>query len=86
MTVIISLLIALCCCMTSFAADPDQSRDTLDGSRTVWQEISDGLDIMTVGGRTIHRVRVGRFASHAAAADAARRLATSGYATLVVRE
>jgi len=31
----------------------DQSRDTLDGSRTVWQEISDGLDIMTVGGRTI---------------------------------
>ena len=39
-----------------------------------------------VGGRTIHRVRVGRFASHAAAADAARRLATSGYATLVVRE
>src|SRR5437867_1313374 len=39
-----------------------------------------------VGGRTIHRVRVGRCASHAAAADAARRLATSGYATLVVRE
>jgi len=31
----------------------DQSRDTLDGSRTVWEEISDGLDVMTVGGRTI---------------------------------
>ena len=31
----------------------DQSRDTLDGTRTVWEEISDGLDVMTVGGRTI---------------------------------
>jgi sulfate-transporting ATPase len=31
----------------------DQSRDALDGGRTVWEEISDGLDIMTVGGRTI---------------------------------
>ena len=31
----------------------DQSRDTLDGARTVYQEISDGLDVMTVGGRTI---------------------------------
>ena len=39
-----------------------------------------------VGGRTIHRVRVGRFASHTAAADAARRLAASGYTAIVVRE
>ena len=27
----------------------DQSRDTLDGKKTVWQEISDGQDIITVG-------------------------------------
>jgi ATP-binding cassette ChvD family protein len=27
----------------------DQARDTLDGSKTVWQEISDGLDVITVG-------------------------------------
>jgi ATP-binding cassette ChvD family protein len=31
----------------------DQSRDTLDGARTVWEEISDGHEVMTVGGRTI---------------------------------
>jgi ATP-binding cassette ChvD family protein len=31
----------------------DQSRDTLDSNKNVWQEISDGLDIMTVGGREI---------------------------------
>jgi ATP-binding cassette ChvD family protein len=31
----------------------DQSRDTLDGARTVWEEISGGNDVMTVGGRTI---------------------------------
>jgi ATP-binding cassette ChvD family protein len=31
----------------------DQSRDTLDGARTVWEEISGGLDLMTVGGRTL---------------------------------
>ncbi|MBI2205838.1 MAG: energy-dependent translational throttle protein EttA [Candidatus Rokubacteria bacterium] len=29
----------------------DQSRDALDAKRTVWEEISDGLDIMDVGGR-----------------------------------
>ncbi len=29
----------------------DQSRDSLDPKRTVWQEISDGLDIMDIGGR-----------------------------------
>ncbi|WP_456375784.1 energy-dependent translational throttle protein EttA [Thiolapillus sp.] len=27
----------------------DQSRDSLDGSKTVWEEISDGQDIITVG-------------------------------------
>ncbi|MHB8746413.1 MAG: energy-dependent translational throttle protein EttA [Gammaproteobacteria bacterium] len=27
----------------------DQSRDSLDGNKTVWQEVSDGLDIITVG-------------------------------------
>ena len=27
----------------------DQSRDSLDGSRTVWQEISDGEELITVG-------------------------------------
>ena len=31
----------------------DQSRDTLAADRTVWQEISDGLDLMNVGGRTL---------------------------------
>lgn len=40
----------------------DQSRDTLDGSKTVWQEISDGLDIMTVGAFQMpSRAYVGRF-------------------------
>jgi ATP-binding cassette ChvD family protein len=27
----------------------DQSRDALDGNKTVWEEISDGLDIVTLG-------------------------------------
>ena len=27
----------------------DQSRDALDGNKTVWEEISDGLDLITVG-------------------------------------
>jgi ATP-binding cassette ChvD family protein len=40
----------------------DQSRDTLDGSKTVWQEISDGLDLITVGSYQISsRAYVGRF-------------------------
>jgi ATP-binding cassette ChvD family protein len=29
----------------------DQSRDTLDGEKTVWEEISGGLDEITLGGR-----------------------------------
>ncbi|TDY01536.1 energy-dependent translational throttle protein EttA [Thiohalophilus thiocyanatoxydans] len=40
----------------------DQSRDTLDGSKTVWEEISDGQDIMSVGDFEINsRAYVGRF-------------------------
>ena len=31
----------------------DQSRDALDANKTVWQEISGGLDVMEVGGREI---------------------------------
>ncbi|HRZ04834.1 MAG TPA: ATP-binding cassette domain-containing protein, partial [Candidatus Competibacteraceae bacterium] len=40
----------------------DQSRDSLDGSKTVWQEISDGLDLITIGSyQTNSRAYVGRF-------------------------
>ncbi|QIV96663.1 ATP-binding cassette ChvD family protein [Allofrancisella inopinata] len=40
----------------------DQSRDALDDSKTVWEEISDGLDVITVGKFTIpSRQYVGRF-------------------------
>jgi sulfate-transporting ATPase len=40
----------------------DQSRDTLDGSKTVWQELSNGQDIMTVGTFQMpSRAYVGRF-------------------------
>ena len=40
----------------------DQSRDTLDGSKTVWQEISSGLDVLKVGSREINtRSYVGSF-------------------------
>jgi energy-dependent translational throttle protein EttA len=31
----------------------DQSRDVLDGKKSVWEEISGGLDLMNVGGRTM---------------------------------
>jgi len=31
----------------------DQSRDTLDSNKNVWEEISGGLDVMSVGGREI---------------------------------
>jgi ATP-binding cassette ChvD family protein len=31
----------------------DQSRDALDARKTVWEEISGGLDLMSVGGRTL---------------------------------
>ncbi|MCW8857731.1 MAG: energy-dependent translational throttle protein EttA [Kangiella sp.] len=40
----------------------DQSRDSLDDSKTVWEEISDGLDLITVGNYTTpSRAYVGRF-------------------------
>ncbi|MFZ1829712.1 MAG: energy-dependent translational throttle protein EttA [Candidatus Competibacteraceae bacterium] len=40
----------------------DQSRDSLDGSKTVWQEISDGLDVVAIGSYQINsRAYVGRF-------------------------
>jgi ATP-binding cassette ChvD family protein len=40
----------------------DQSRDALDPAKTVWQEISDGLDILELGKRTMQsRAYVGAF-------------------------
>ncbi|MDF2868054.1 MAG: transporter ATP-binding protein, partial [Gammaproteobacteria bacterium] len=40
----------------------DQSRDDLDGNKTVWEEISDGLDLITVGNFTMpSRAYLGRF-------------------------
>jgi len=40
----------------------DQSRDTLDGSKTVWEEISDGQDIIRVGNFEMQsRAYVSRF-------------------------
>lgn len=40
----------------------DQSRDALDGSKTVWEEVSDGLDIIRIGTYEVpSRSYVGRF-------------------------
>lgn len=40
----------------------DQSRDSLKGENTVWQELSNGLDIMTIGSYQMpSRAYVGRF-------------------------
>ena len=40
----------------------DQSRDALDGGKTVWEEISDGQDMITVGKYTVNsRAYVSRF-------------------------
>ena len=40
----------------------DQSRDALDPDKTVWEEISDGLDVITVGKYTVQsRAYCGRF-------------------------
>jgi len=40
----------------------DQSRDALDGSKTVWEELSDGLDTIVVGGYEVpSRAYVSRF-------------------------
>ncbi|MDP6992932.1 MAG: energy-dependent translational throttle protein EttA [Woeseiaceae bacterium] len=43
-------------------ASVDQSRDALDGNKTIWEEISDGQDMITVGKyETPSRAYVGRF-------------------------
>ena len=43
-------------------ASVDQSRDSLDGNKTIWEEISDGQDLITVGNfETPSRAYVGRF-------------------------
>ena len=43
-------------------ASVDQSRDSLDDGKTVWEEISDGLDLIKIGGyETPSRRYVGRF-------------------------
>jgi len=43
-------------------ASVDQSRDNLDGSKTVWQQVSDGFDMIKVGGYEVpSRGYVGRF-------------------------
>jgi ATPase subunit of ABC transporter with duplicated ATPase domains len=43
-------------------ASVDQSRDSLDDSKSVWEEISDGLDLIKVGNyETSSRAYVGRF-------------------------
>jgi sulfate-transporting ATPase len=40
----------------------DQSRDTLNGDKTVWEEISDGLDVIDLGKKTMpSRAYVGAF-------------------------
>ena len=40
----------------------DQSRDDLDGSKTVWEELSDGLDVIRIGSYEVpSRSYVGRF-------------------------
>lgn len=40
----------------------DQSRDSLDDNKTVWEEVSDGLDMVTVGNyQTPSRAYLGRF-------------------------
>ena len=40
----------------------DQSRDDLDGSKTVWEEVSDGLDNIVVGSYEVSsRAYIGRF-------------------------
>ena len=43
-------------------ASVDQSRDSLDDNKTIWEEISDGQDVITVGKyETPSRAYVGRF-------------------------
>src|SRR5690606_41336566 len=43
-------------------ASVDQSRDNLDGNKTVWEQVSDGFDMITVGSYEVPSRRyVGRF-------------------------
>ena len=43
-------------------ASVDQSRDNLDGSKTVWEQVSDGFDMIKVGNYEVpSRGYVGRF-------------------------
>ncbi|MDX9688192.1 MULTISPECIES: energy-dependent translational throttle protein EttA [Halopseudomonas] len=43
-------------------ASVDQSRDNLDGNKTVWEQVSDGFDMITVGSYEVpSRGYVGRF-------------------------
>ncbi|GAB3370125.1 ABC transporter ATP-binding protein [Azotobacter armeniacus] len=43
-------------------ASVDQSRDNLDGSKTVWEQVSDGLDMIRIGNYEVpSRSYVGRF-------------------------
>jgi sulfate-transporting ATPase len=52
----------LCIGETVQIACVDQSRDTLDGRKTVWEEISDGQDIITIGKYEVNsRTYVSRF-------------------------
>jgi sulfate-transporting ATPase len=47
---------------TARIACVDQSRDSLDGGKTVWEEISDGQDIITIGKYEVNsRTYVSRF-------------------------
>jgi len=40
----------------------DQSRETLDANKTIWEEISEGLDVVTLGSREVNsRAYVARF-------------------------
>jgi len=40
----------------------DQSRDVLDSNKSIWEEISDGLDVVQLGARQVNsRAYVGRF-------------------------
>lgn len=40
----------------------DQSRESLDGNKTIWEEISEGQDLLTLGPRTVNsRAYVARF-------------------------
>jgi ATP-binding cassette ChvD family protein len=40
----------------------DQSRDALDSNKSIWEEISDGLDVVQLGARQVNsRAYVGRF-------------------------